>query len=326
MSVASSIKTDHSRYRSSFTVAAFYKFIFLEDLATLQNKLTDLCSKQNIYGTILLAEEGINGTVSGKGKSINALFFWLQSQSQFCNLQIKYSYSENLPFHRLKIRLKKEIVTMGEPNIDPNQTVGQYVKPENWNDFINDPDTLIIDTRNQYEVTIGTFKNAINPQTNSFREFPKWVKNELDSLPDNARPKRIAMFCTGGIRCEKATSYLAQKGYRNIFHLEGGILKYLETVPLSESKWMGDCFVFDQRVSVAHGLVPGKYKICHACRMPITDEEIQSAEYEMGVSCPKCYGGHTLQQQRRFRDRQKQVDLAKQRGSTHIGSVFGKPS
>jgi UPF0176 protein len=173
-------------------------------------------------------------------------------------------------------------------------------------------------------VTIGTFKNAINPQTNSFREFPKWVKNELDSLPNNARPKRIAMFCTGGIRCEKATSYLAKKGYGNIFHLEGGILKYLETVPLSESKWEGDCFVFDQRVSVEHGLVPGKYKMCHACRMPITDEDIQSEKYEAGVSCVKCYGGHTLQKQHRFRERQKQVDLAKQRGSKHIGSLSRK--
>ena len=215
---------------------------------------------------------------------------------------------------------------MGKTDINPNNVVGTYIKPENWNDFINDPETLIIDTRNDYEIAIGTFKNSTNPQTQSFREFPDWVKTELDTLPDNKRPKQIAMFCTGGIRCEKASSYLVQKGYENIFHLEGGILKYLETIPETDSTWLGDCFVFDQRVSVEHGLVPGKYKMCHACRLPLAPEDLKSKNYQPGVSCPKCYGSHTPEQQKRFKERQYQVELAKERGVTHIGTTPGKHS
>ena len=309
-----------------YTVAAFYQFISLNNILSLQTELKKLCQRNEIFGTILLASEGINGTVAGKQSSINCLFKWLREQPSFNEIQVKYSNSDSQAFNRLKVRIKKEIVTMGKTDINPNNVVGTYIKPENWNDFINDPETLIIDTRNDYEIAIGTFKNSTNPQTQSFREFPDWVKTELDTLPDNKRPKQIAMFCTGGIRCEKASSYLVQKGYENIFHLEGGILKYLEIIPETDSTWLGDCFVFDQRVSVEHGLAPGKYKMCHACRLPLAPEDLKSKNYQPGVSCPKCYGSHTPEQQKRFKERQYQVELAKERGVTHIGTTPGKHS
>ena len=307
-----------------YTVAAFYQFASLNNILSLQTELKKLCQRNEIFGTVLLASEGINGTVAGKQSSINCLFKWLREQPSFNEIQVKYSNSDSQAFNRLKVRIKKEIVTMGKTNINPNNVVGTYIKPENWNDFINDPETLIIDTRNDYEIAIGTFKNSTNPQTQSFREFPDWVKTELDTLPDNKRPKQIAMFCTGGIRCEKASSYLVQKGYENIFHLEGGILKYLETIPETDSTWLGDCFVFDQRVSVEHGLAPGKYKMCHACRLPLAPEDLKSKNYQPGVSCPKCYGSHTPEQQKRFKERQYQVELAKERGVIHIGTTPGK--
>ena len=309
-----------------YTVAAFYQFASLNNILSLQTELKKLCQRNEIFGPILLASEGINGTVAGKQSSINCLFKWLGEQPSFSEIQVKYSNSDSQAFNRLKVRIKKEIVTMGKTDINPNNVVGTYIKPENWNDFINDPETLIIDTRNDYEIAIGTFKNSTNPQTQSFREFPDWVKTELDTLPDNKRPKQIAMFCTGGIRCEKASSYLVQKGYENIFHLEGGILKYLETIPETDSTWLGDCFVFDQRVSVEHGLAPGKYKMCHACRLPLAPEDLKSKNYQPGVSCPKCYGSHTPEQQKRFKERQYQVELAKERGVTHIGTTPGKHS
>ena len=309
-----------------YTVAAFYQFASLNNILSLQTELKKLCQRNEIFGTILLASEGINGTVAGKQSSINCLFKWLREQPSFNEIQVKYSNSDSQVFNRLKVRIKKEIVTMGKTDINPNNVVGTYIQPENWNDFINDPETLIIDTRNEYEIAIGTFKNSTNPQTQSFREFPDWVKAELDILPDNKRPKQIAMFCTGGIRCEKATSYLVQKGYENVFHLEGGILKYLEIIPEKDSTWLGDCFVFDQRVSVEHGLAPGKYKMCHACRLPLAPEDLKSKNYQPGVSCPKCYGSHTPKQQKRFKERQYQVELAKERGVTHIGTTPGKHS
>ena len=317
-------KPDNVAIASLFTVAAFYKFVRLRETDSLKKQLTEICKENEIYGTMLLASEGINGTISGKEQSINKLFEWLKVQPNFNDIQVKISISSKQVFHRLKVRLKKEIVTMGEPDIDPNKAVGTYVKPENWNNFINDPDTLIIDTRNQYEVEIGTFKNALSPQTKSFRGFPDWVQAKLDTLPHHKRPKQIAMFCTGGIRCEKATSYLANKGYNNVFHLEGGILKYLETISEVESTWNGDCFVFDQRVSVEHGLIPGKYKLCHACRMPLKPTDLKAKEYQLGVSCPKCYGSQSPQQKKRFKDRQLQVELAEKRGGSHIGSIPGK--
>ena len=313
---------DEKRY----TVAAFYQFVSLNNIKHLQAELKKLCQKYEIFGTILLAREGINGTVSGSQSSVNSLFKWFDHQPSFHDIQVKYSNSNSLAFNRLKVRIKKEIVTMGETDIDPKNVVGTYIKPENWNDFINDPETLIIDTRNEYEIAIGTFKNSTNPQTQSFRDFPDWVKTELDTLPDNKRPKQIAMFCTGGIRCEKATSYLVKKGYDNVFHLEGGILKYLETIPEKDSTWLGDCFVFDQRVSLEHGLIPGKYKMCHACRLPLTPEDLKSTKYQPGISCPKCFGSHTPEQEKRFKERQYQVELARKRGVTHIGTMRGKCS
>ena len=302
-------------------VAAFYKFVALENIETIKPELEALCGKQNILGTILLAREGINGTVSGSRAAIVTLFDWFASQEWSADISAKFSFAEDRPFHRMKVRLKKEIVTMGEPDIDPNNCVGAYVAPADWDALINDPDTLVIDTRNNYEVAIGTFDNAVNPQTSSFREFPEWVQSHLDNLPKSQRPKNIAMFCTGGIRCEKATSYMVSRGFENVFHLEGGILKYLETIPAEKSSWQGDCFVFDQRVSVRHGLEPGDYDMCHACQMPLSAEEMQSPHYEPGVCCPKCHGAHSERQEQRFREREKQMRLARQRGENHIGAA-----
>ena len=302
-------------------VAAFYHFTALQDIAAIKPVLEQVCRNAGICGTILLAREGINGTVSASQSGIQKLFSWFARQDAFSAIQAKFSFAEKPAFHRMKVRLKKEIVTMGEPDIDPRGCVGTYVKPQDWNALIADPDTLVIDTRNDYEVAIGSFAGAVNPKTTAFREFPGWVKDHLDVLPDNQKPKKIAMFCTGGIRCEKATSYLVDKGYDNVFHLEGGILKYLETMPADDSTWQGDCFVFDQRVSVKHGLAPGDYDMCHACRMPLTADEMQLPQYEPGVSCPKCHGTRETNELERFRERHRQMQLARQRGEKHIGKT-----
>ncbi|MEC7594446.1 MAG: rhodanese-related sulfurtransferase, partial [Pseudomonadota bacterium] len=224
-------------------------------------------------------------------------------------------------FYRMKVRLKREIVTMGQPDIDPEKSVGTYVSPQDWNALISASDTLVIDTRNRYEVAIGTFENAVDPETASFRDFPAWIENYMADLPEEKRPKNIAMFCTGGIRCEKATSYLRARGYENVFHLEGGILKYLETMPAKDSVWLGECFVFDQRVSVKHGLLPGAYDQCHACRTPLTQEDKQRASFEHGVSCLHCIDAHEDTDRARFRERQKQIRLSKERGQAHIGKA-----
>jgi UPF0176 protein len=302
-------------------VAAFYKFVALDDLGDIKQKLEKVCTEAGIVGTILVAREGVNGTVSGPRAGIQALLAWFAGHNRIAGVPAKFSFAEGPAFHRMKVRLKKEIVTMGEPDVDPNGAVGTYVKPQDWNALISDPDTMVIDTRNDYEVAIGTFERALNPHTRSFREFPAWVKENLDILPEDERPKKIAMFCTGGIRCEKSTSYLVSRGYDNVYHLEGGILKYLETVPPESSTWNGECFVFDQRVSVRHGLEPGDYDMCHACRMPLTEEEMKSPQYEPGVSCPKCFGTHDKDQLARFRERQKQIRLARERGEQHIGAA-----
>ncbi|MEC7177293.1 MAG: rhodanese-related sulfurtransferase, partial [Pseudomonadota bacterium] len=235
-------------------------------------------------------------------------------------LEVKFSFAEEQPFYRMKVRLKKEIVTLGQPAVDPTNTVGTYVDPADWNRLIDDPDTLVIDTRNDYEVSIGTFENAVNPETSSFRDFADFVEDKLKPLIKDKKPKNIAMFCTGGIRCEKSTSYLLQEGFENVFHLKGGILKYLETIPQDNSKWQGECFVFDGRVSVGHDLQPGSYDMCHACRMPLSSEEKQHPAYRPGISCPKCIDNLSEAQIKRFSDRQTQVELAKQRGEAHIGS------
>lgn len=303
----------------SFLVAALYKFIPIEAPEDLRGRLASHCLKHGITGTILLAREGINGTICGSREGITHTIDWLRARSGLADLSPKYSFADAPAFLRMKVRLKKEIVTMGEPEIDPLGCVGRYVAPSDWDDLIADPDTLLIDTRNNYEVAIGTFKGAVNPKTETFREFPKWVDRYLENLPDHSKPKKIAMFCTGGIRCEKATSYLVERGYENVFHLEGGILKYLETMPEDQSSWDGDCFVFDQRVSVRHGLALGNYDLCHACRMPISEEDKRHNTYVPGISCPKCHAQMSDEQRQRFAERQKQIELARERGDTHLG-------
>ncbi|MCC3306553.1 rhodanese-related sulfurtransferase [Sneathiella sp. HT1-7] len=298
-----------------FVVAALYKFVALPDYEQLQGRLLALCQENNIQGTLLLAEEGINGTVAGTRAAIDALLAFLKTDPRFDDLQHKESLNEKQPFYRMKVRLKKEIVTLGAPGLDPRKAVGTYVKPENWDALINDPDTLLIDTRNDYEVEVGTFKGAVNPETATFREFKKFVEEKLDPVRD----KKVAMFCTGGIRCEKSTSYLLSKGFENVYHLEGGILKYLEEIPKEESSWEGECFVFDQRVTVNHNLEKGSYDQCYACRYPITEEDKESPLYIEGISCPRCHDSLSEEQKKRFADRQKQIDLAKARNETHIG-------
>ena len=255
--------------------------------------------KNNIMGTILIANEGINGTISGKNNEINQTISLLKSDKRFANIEIKYSSTNKQPFHRMKVRLKKEIVTIGLPEINPNKKVGTYVKPEDWNDLISDPNVIVIDTRNKYETKIGSFQNALDPETSSFREFPDWVK-KFKSSKENAN-KKIAMFCTGGIRCEKASSLMKEEGFEDVYHLQGGILKYLETIDKENSLWNGECFVFDQRVCLTDELEVGSYKMCFACRMPITEEEMQNEKYIEGISCIYCYDKTTKEKKRAFR-------------------------
>ncbi len=291
-----------------FLVAALYKFVAIEEPEALRGRLASQCLKNGITGTLLLAHEGITNVVK-----------WLRALPGLSQLAPKYSFADRPAFLRMKVRLKKEIVTMGQPDVDPNGCVGRYVAPEDWDALIADEDTILIDTRNDYEVAIGTFKGAVNPETQTFREFPEWIDRYLDQFPEESKPKNIAMFCTGGIRCEKATSYLVGQGYQNVFHLDGGILKYLETIPEAQSSWEGDCFVFDQRVSVRHALELGDYDLCHACRMPISDEDKRHNTYVPGVSCPKCPADMSDAQRERFAERQKQIELARARGQTHLG-------
>ena len=287
----------------------------------MQRDLQKACESAGILGTILIAHEGINGTVCASREGICALMAHFADSPYFSDIQPKYSFAEEPAFYRMKVRLKREIVTMGQPDIDPENSVGTYVSPQDWNALISASDTLVIDTRNRYEVAIGTFENAVDPETASFRDFPAWIENYMADLPEEKRPKNIAMFCTGGIRCEKATSYLRARGYENVFHLEGGILKYLETMPAEDSAWRGECFVFDQRVSVKHGLAPGAYDQCHACRTPLTQEDKQRASFEHGVSCLHCIDAHDDADRARFRERQKQIRLSKERGQAHIGKA-----
>lgn len=301
---------------TQYLVAAFYKFVSLPDYESLKSKIEEVAIKNEVMGTILLASEGINGTVSGPEGGVRALLDFLKTDERLKGLEHKESWAEENPFYRMKVRLKKEIVTLGVEGVSPTKTVGEYVPPEKWNDLISDPEVTVIDTRNNYEVEIGTFKDAVNPATNSFRDFPDWLDSQ-ENLPKDAK---IAMFCTGGIRCEKSTSLLKERGFENVYHLDGGILKYLENVPESESLWDGECFVFDQRVSVGHGLKQGPYDLCHACRFPITDEDKLTAEYAPGISCPKCHDKMSAEQRQRFAERQRQIELAKARGEEHIAA------
>ncbi|GGO80815.1 UPF0176 protein [Marinobacterium nitratireducens] len=301
-------------------VCALYKFVSLDDFEAIRQPLLELMEAEGVRGTLLLAREGINGTVAGSREAIDRLLAWLRSDSRLAELSWKESLTDEMPFYRTKVKLKKEIVTMGVEGIDPRQVVGTYVKPRDWNDLISDPEVLLVDTRNDYEVQIGTFRNAVNPQTETFREFPDYVKEQLDP----ARHRKVAMFCTGGIRCEKSTAYLKEQGFDEVYHLEGGILKYLEEVPQEESLWQGECFVFDNRVSVNHALEKGSYDQCHACRMPITEDDKASDKYMQGVSCPHCFDKLTEEQRQRFEQRELQVRLARERGEAHLGNDAAK--
>lgn len=303
----------------TYRVAALYKFVSLPDYIRLREPLQNMCDLLGIKGTLLLAEEGLNGTIAGISTSISEIIEFLRADPRLSDLDVKYSSAEDMPFYRMKVRLKREIVTMGVDGVDPNKTVGTYVNPSDWNALISDPDTILIDTRNDYEVGIGTFQGAVNPNTKTFREFPDWVEANRDSIN---KPK-VAMFCTGGIRCEKASSFMLENGFDDVYHLKGGILKYLETQPSSQSLWEGDCFVFDQRVAVTHGLEESEYDQCFACRRPITENEKQRPEYEKGVSCHHCHHEMTETQKAAFAERQKQIALAKKRGETHIGRKAG---
>ncbi|WP_395516481.1 oxygen-dependent tRNA uridine(34) hydroxylase TrhO [Pseudorhizobium flavum] len=296
-------------------VAALYHFATFTRYETFRAPLQAVCDENGIKGTLLIAREGINGTVAGTDEGIARLLAFLRAQPEFAKLEHKESRASKMPFLRMKVRLKKEIVTMGVEDIDPKKIVGTYVDPKDWNALISDPETIVIDTRNDYETAIGIFKGAVDPKTKTFREFPDWVKNHTGL---HNKPK-IAMYCTGGIRCEKATAFMKEQGFDEVYHLKGGILKYLEEVPAEESLWEGACFVFDERVSVEHGLKEGNHKLCHACRNPITAEEVNSPYYEEGVSCSHCYETRTEADRERYRQRQHQIALAKQRGQKHIG-------
>jgi UPF0176 protein len=277
------------------TVATFYKFVRLANLAEMQTTLLDYCTEQAIRGTILLAAEGINGTIAGSSDAIEQVLAFLRTDPRLADLEHKASFAEAMPFDRLKVRLKSEIVTLGMPEVDPSQQVGTYVEPKDWNAIISDPEVIVIDTRNQYEVEIGTFRGALNPKTESFRQFPDYVQQNFDP----SRHKKVAMFCTGGIRCEKASAFMLSQGFQEVYHLKGGILKYLEDVPAEDSLWQGECFVFDQRVAVQHGLALGNHEMCLSCGHPISDADKASADYEAGISCPHCIAELTPEKRRR---------------------------
>ncbi|WP_110666614.1 rhodanese-related sulfurtransferase [Salinicola halophilus] len=294
-------------------VAALYRFVTLDDYESLREPLLEEMKRLDVKGTLLLAAEGINGTVSGTRDAIDALLDWLRRDERLAGLDHKESYAEAHPFYRTKVKLKREIVTMGVDEVDPNHRVGTYVEPQAWNALIDDPEVLVIDTRNDYEVAIGSFEGAIDPETRSFREFPEYVREHYDP----ARHKKVAMFCTGGIRCEKASSFMLNEGFEEVFHLKGGILNYLEKVPEAETRWRGDCFVFDNRVTVRHDLTEGEYDQCHACRRPISAEDKASDKYSPGVSCPHCWDSLSEKTRAGARERQRQIELAKARNEPH---------
>jgi len=305
---------------SHTVVCALYKFVTLENYEEIRQPLLDVMLNNGVRGTLLLAKEGINGTVAGSQQGLDTLLAWLKSDTRFADISYKLSFNDQNPFNRTKVKLKKEIVTMGVEGIDPKHIVGTYVKPKDWNALISDPDVVLIDTRNDYEVNIGTFKNAVNPKTETFREFPEYVDKNLNPT----KHKKVAMFCTGGIRCEKSTAFLKEKGFDEVYHLEGGILKYLEEVPSESTMWEGECFVFDSRVAVDHKLEKGQYDQCNACRYPITEQDKKSEHYLDGVSCPHCYEKSTPEQKARYAERERQIKLSKLRGEEHVGGEAAK--
>ena len=303
----------------AFLTAALYKFVDLPDFVAQREPLQRCCDDNAVKGTLLLAREGVNGTIAGPEAGVRAVLAHLRAIPGLASLTHKESWSSKPPFLRMKVRLKKEIVTLRVPELDPNKTVGQYVKPQDWNALLADPDVVLIDTRNDYEVKIGTFKGAINPDIKTFTELPAWI----DAQPalQGAKKPKVAMFCTGGIRCEKSTALMKMKGFDEVYHLEGGILKYLEEVPPEQSTWDGECFVFDERVSVGHGLQPGPYELCRSCRWPLGPEDKASPHYVKGVSCPHCVDQRTPEEKARLAERQRQVELAQARGERHVGAA-----
>lgn len=306
-----------------FLTAALYKFVEMPDFAALQAPLLDCCESHGVKGTFLLASEGINGTIAGTPEGVQAVLGFLRSDPRLAKLEHKEAHAEQMPFYRMKVRLKKEIVTLGVPDVNPALMAGQYVKPQDWDKLLADPALVLVDTRNDYEVAIGTFQNAINPATHSFSELPAWVEKQMAEggalAPVDGKKPRVAMFCTGGIRCEKSTAFMRAQGFEEVYHLEGGILKYLETMPEANSRWQGECFVFDERVSVGHGLQPGDFTLCRSCRDPLSATDRQSPLYELGVSCAHCHDRTTDVQKHGYRERQRQVGLAAKRHQAHIG-------
>jgi UPF0176 protein len=304
---------------NSFHVAALYKFTPFADPEALRAALLAACEAHGIKGTLLLAREGINGTIAGTDNALASVLGHIRALPGCADLEVKFSAAPDIPFHRMKVRVKREIVTMGEPDIDPTLSVGTYVDPHDWNALIADPETIVIDTRNDYEVAVGTFAGAVDPQTPSFRDFPAWFRAHREELL--AGKKRVAMFCTGGIRCEKSTSFLRAEGVEEVYHLKGGILRYLEQVPEDQSLWQGECFVFDERVSVGLGLAQGTFQLCRACRRPLDEAALAHPDYEDGVSCPACIGERTPEQRAGYAERQRQEALARARGELHVGAV-----
>jgi UPF0176 protein len=307
------------------TVAALYKFTRFDDPEAVRAPLLEACNALGIKGTLLLATEGINGTIAGSAAAIDAILAHIRALPGCSDTDVKFSHAEAMPFFRMKVRVKPEIVTLRVPEVDPTKP-GRYVQPADWNALVDDPNVIMIDTRNDYEVAIGTFKGAVNPNTTSFTELPAWVETFKASLPADAPRPKLAMFCTGGIRCEKSTALMKAHGFDDVVHLKGGILKYLEDVPAAESRWQGECFVFDQRVSVGHGLALGTYTSCHACRMPLSRTDIEHPAFEHGVSCPHCYDAKDEAQRARYAERQRQVEKAEAEGREHIGVRMTKES
>lgn len=300
---------------SAILTAAFYKFVDLHDYRALRGPLLARCESLGVKGTILLAEEGINGTIAGAADAVREVLRGIRSDARLADLEHKESGAAQMPFLRMKVRLKREIVTLGVPGVNPARAAGTYVKPHEWNELLEDPDVVFVDVRNDYEVQLGSFAGALNPRTKSFSELPDWIAREpaLRSKP------KVAMFCTGGIRCEKSTAYLRMAGFEQVYHLQGGILKYLETIPADQNRWQGECFVFDDRVAIAHGLKPGRYQLCRSCRMPISEADRASPHYTEGVSCPKCFVSRSEEKKRGLAERQRQVQLAKLRNDAHLG-------
>lgn len=308
--------SDSQLNNEKWKIAALYKFVNLKDVTKKRDGLEEICKQQNILGTLILADEGINGTITGESVAVDLVLDEIRKWPEIETLEVKYSKSSMSNFRRLKIKQKKEIVTMGRTDVDAESVSGEYISPKDWNDFVQRDDVILIDARNEYETMIGHFKNAIDPQTETFTEFPEWITGFIDQ---NIEDKKIAMYCTGGIRCEKASSYLKSKGIEDVYQLQGGILKYLEEVPEEDSLWQGECFVFDQRVSIKHDLVEGKYQLCFSCQFPVSNDDLDSPFYEEGVTCENCYDSLTEEQKISRRERQKQILLSRDRGEIHLG-------